>query len=47
MMGLIPDDGKQLLRTETSQKSIFKVFYYNNKATRKVKDFQKLSNKEI
>ena len=23
------------------------MFYYNNKVTRKVKDFQKLSNKEI
>ena len=46
-MGSIPNDWKHLLRTETSQKSQLKIFYYNNKVTRKVKDFQKLSNKEI
>ena len=46
-MGLIPNDWKHLLRTETSQKSLLKIFCYNNKVTRKVKDFQKLSNKEI
>ena len=46
-MGLIPNDWKNLLRTETSQKSLFKIFCYNNNVTRKVKDFQKLSNKEI
>ena len=34
---------KHLLRTETSQKSL----YYNNKGTNKVKYIQKLSNKEI
>ena len=27
--------------------SLLKLFCYNNKVTRKVKDFQKLSNKEI
>ena len=46
-MGLIPNDWKHLLRTESSQKSILKNFCVNNKVTRKVKDFQKLSNKEI
>ena len=46
-MGLIPSDWKHLLRTETSQKSLLKIFCYNKKVTRKVKDFQKLSNKEI
>ena len=46
-MGLILNDWKHLLRTETSQKSLLKIFCYNNKVTRKVKDFQKLSNKEI
>ena len=45
-MALIPNDWKQLLRTESSQKSLLKTFYYSNKGTRKVKDFQKLSNKE-
>ena len=46
-MGLIPSDWKHLLRTETSQKSYLKTFYYNIKDRRKVKDFQKLSNNEI
>ena len=46
-MGLIPNDWKHLLRTETSQKSLLKIFYYNNKVTRKVKNFQTLSNTEI
>ena len=46
-MGSITNDWKHLLRTETSQKSLLNIFYYNNKVTRKVKDFQKLSNKEI
>ena len=46
-MGLIPNDWKHLLRTETFQKFLLKIFYYKNKVTRKVKDFQKLSNKEI
>ena len=46
-MGSIPNDWKRLLRTETSQKSLLKIFYYNSKVTRKVKDFQKLSIKEI
>ena len=46
-MGLIPNDWKNLLKTKTFQKSLSKIFFYNNKVTRKVKDFQKLSNKEI
>ena len=46
-MGLIPNDWKHLLWTETSEKFLLKVFCYNNKLTKKVKDFQKLSNKEI
>ena len=47
-MGSISNDWKQLLRTETSQRSLLKVFsYIDNKVNRKVKDFQKLSNKEI
>ena len=46
-MDLIINDWKHLLRTETSQKSLLKIFCYNNNVTRKVKYFQKLSNKEI
>ena len=46
-MDLIPNDCKYLLRTYTFHKSILKTFYYNNKGTRKVRDLQKLSNKEI
>ena len=47
IMGLITNDWKHLLKTETSQKTLFKIFCYNNKVIRKVKDFQKVSNKEI
>ena len=47
IMDLILNDWKYLLRTETSQKFLLKTFYYSSKGTRKVKDFQKLSNKEI
>ena len=46
-MGSIPIDWKRLLRNETSQKSLLKNLYYNSKVTRTVKDFQKLSNKEL
>ena len=46
-MYLIPNDWKHLFRNETSQKPLFKTFYCNDKGTRKVKDFQKLSYKEI
>ena len=37
-MGFIPNDWKHLLRTETFQKSLLKMFCYSNKVTRKVKD---------
>ena len=46
-MDLITSDWKHVLRTETSKQFFLKTFYYNNKGTKKVKDFQKLSNKEI
>ena len=46
-MNLIPNDWKNLLRTETSQKSLLKTLYHNYKDSRKVKLFQKLSNKKI
>ena len=47
IMNLIFNDWKHLIRTQTSQKSFLKTFYCNNKGTMKVKDFPKLSNKEI
>ena len=40
-------DWRHLLRTETTQKFLLQTFYPNNNSTRKVKSFQKLSNKEI
>ena len=43
---LIVNDLKHLLRTETSQKLLLKTFYHKNEGTRKVKNFQNLSNKE-
>ena len=43
-MGAIRNDWKHLLRTETSHKSLLKVFCYNNKVSRKVKGFQKFLN---
>lgn len=46
-MYLVPNDCKHLLRTEISQISFLKTFCCNNKGTSKVKDFQKLCNKEI
>ena len=45
-MDSIPNDWKQIFRTKNSQKSLLKLFCYNNKCTRKIKDFQKLSKKE-
>ena len=47
MLGLDLNDWKHLLRTETFQKSLLEISCYSNKVTRKVKDFKKLSNKEI
>ena len=44
---LIPNNWIQMLKTETSQQSLLKVFCFNYKGTKKVKNFQKLSNKEI
>ena len=46
-MDFIRNDWKDLLRTKTSQKSLLKTSHDNSKDIRKVKDFQKLSNKEI
>ena len=46
-MVLIPNVSKYLLRTKTSQKLSLRTFDYNNKGTREVKDFQKLSDQEM
>ena len=46
-MDLIPNDWKQITRSETHKKFLLKTFCCKNKATRKIKDFQKISNKEI
>ena len=46
-MGSILKYCKHLLRSETSQKSLLKISCYNNKVTKKVKDFQKFTNEEI
>ena len=40
-------DWKHLPRTETSQKFLLKNLFYKNKGARKVKQFQKFSNKQI
>ena len=45
-MDVTQNDWKHLSRTENSEKFFEKTFYYNIKSTKKVKDFQKLSNKE-
>ena len=36
-----------ILKSKTSQESLLKIFCYNNRGKRKVKNLQKLSNKEI
>ena len=46
IMDVTHNDWKHLSRTENSEKLFEKTFYYNIKSTKKVKDFQKLSNKE-
>ena len=45
-MDLIHNDWKHIQRNETTQKSLFKTFFNNNQGSRKIKDSQKLSNKE-
>ena len=46
-MGLVPNDWKHLVITETSQKSFLKIFCYNNKVTGKAKDFQNSLRKKF
>ena len=43
IMDLIPSDWKYF---ETFRKRLLKTFFYNNKGTKKVKDFRKYSNKK-
>ena len=45
-MDLIPNGWKHILRNETTQKSLFKAFSINNQGPRKIKNSQKLFNKE-
>ena len=47
VMDLIPNDPKHVIKNETSQRSLFKTFCFNNKDTNKTEDFQNLFNKEI
>ena len=47
IMDLILNDWKHVIKNETTQKFLFKTFCFNNKDTKKTKDFQKLFNKEI
>ena len=42
---LIPKNWLHILKT--SQQSLFKVFYFNYKGNKKIKNLQKISNKEI
>ena len=42
-MDLIPSDWKYF---ETFRKRLLKTYFYNNKGTKKVKDFRKHSNKK-
>ena len=44
---LIAKNWIQLLKNKTSQESLLKVFFFNNRGSRKVKNFLKLSNKDI
>ena len=45
-MHLIPNAWKHKIRKETSQKSLFKILYFNNKCITKINDLQKFSNKD-
>ena len=45
-MDLIHNDLKHILRNETTQKSLSKTYGNNNQSPRKIKNSQKLPNKE-
>ena len=40
IMGFIGNDWKHIPRNETSEKSVFKTFYYNKQGIREIKHFQ-------
>ena len=40
---LISNDWIHILKSKTSQESLLKVFYYNNRGIKEVKNLQKLS----
>ena len=44
---LISNTWIQVLKNKTSQESLLKVFHFNDKGIRKIKNFQKLSDKDI
>ena len=44
---LIPNNWIQILKNKTSQESLLKVFHFNDRGIRKIKNFQKVSNKDI
>ena len=46
-MDLIPIIGSTYLELKLLKNPFLKAFFYNNKGARKLKDFQKLSNKEV
>ena len=47
ILDLLCNAWKHILGNETFQKLLFKIFSYNKQVTRKIKYFQKRSNKEI
>ena len=42
---LIPNNWIQILKNKTSQESLLKVFHFNDRGIRKIKNFQKVSTK--
>ena len=44
---LIPNNWIQILKNKTSQEPLLKVFHFNDRGIRKIKNFQKVSNKDI
>ena len=47
IVALIPNDWIHLLRNKTSQEPLLKVFHFNNRGTRKVKNLQKLKQQHL
>ena len=44
---IVLNEWKHKIKKETSRKSLLKIFCFSNSVTRKIKDLQNLSNKEI